>query len=307
MPAREKSSQRIVPAPAQALMARSAALVARGLRDLSRESNWLVKKVFSGRSPRLAVSPAGQVSAVSPWVRHGAENVALYDIELGVALLALSVPGASRNAQPGQPAEFAWSPEGRHLVAAWGGWPRSLHAFDLNRKMFLGAFGEFEAFPSALVWSEPGNYFVANSSGVDARVCLWEVSARGAGEMPFTAAPNRELTLAECRAWPEWSESAVSDNEKAASPARSRSKVNGRTIRSRFWRFRRCANRACFTRGARSRRYRGPTTAVKLFFARRDRRAASRRTPWNRSRCRLARSCAFATRICRSARASARG
>ncbi len=216
MPAREKSSQRIVPAPAQALMARSAALVARGLRDLSRESNWLVKKVFSGRSPRLAVSPAGQVSAVSPWVRHGAENVALYDIELGVALLALSVPGASRNAQPGQPAEFAWSPEGRHLVAAWGGWPRSLHAFDLNRKMFLGAFGEFEAFPSALVWSEPGNYFVANSSGVDARVCLWEVSARGAGEMPFTAAPNRELTLAECRAWPEWSESAVSDNENEA-------------------------------------------------------------------------------------------
>jgi hypothetical protein len=216
----EKTAQQIVPAPRQALALRSAALVARGLRDLSRESNWLVKKVFNGRAEHLAVSPAGQICTASPLVRHGAETVALYDIELGVPLLALSIPGAAGNAQPGQPAAFAWSPTGRHLVAAWGGWPRELHAFDLNAKMFLGAFGGFEAFPSELIWSPaparnngaPGipdavraNYFVASSSGgSDARVRLWETAAKNMDGMPFAAAPAGELTLAECAEWTEW-------------------------------------------------------------------------------------------------------
>lgn len=218
MPASEKSTQQIVPAPAQAVMLRSAALVARGLRDLSRESNWLVKKAFSGRVSQLSVSPAGVVCAVSPLVRHGAESVALYDVELGVPLLALSIPGARGDSAAGQPAAFAWSPTGRHLVAAWGGWPRALHAFDLNAKMYLGAFGEFEALPSALVWSEPGNYFCASSSGsADARVPLWEASAKNADAMPFAAAPESELTLAACSEWREWSESvATADDDGAA-------------------------------------------------------------------------------------------
>jgi hypothetical protein len=214
MPVREKSPQQIIPAPAQALTVRSAALVARGLRDLSRESNWLVKKVFSGRSSHLAVSPAGQVCAISPLVRRGAENVALYDVELGAPLLALSVPGVNGDSSIGKRAEFGWSPTGRHLVAAWGGWPEALQAFDLNAKMYLGAFGEFETFPSALIWSEQGNFFAASSSGGgDSRVSLWEASARGAGEMPFSAMPNGTLTFAQCAAWPEWRESAVSESE----------------------------------------------------------------------------------------------
>ncbi len=213
----EKTAQQIVPAPAQALAVRSAALVARGLRDLSRESNWLVKKVFSGRAAHLAISPAGQICAVSPLVRHGAESVALYDIELGVPLLALSVPGASSNARPGQPAAFAWSPTGRNLVAAWSGWPRELHAFDLNAKMFLGAFGGFEAFPSALRWSEAGNYFAASSSGAsDARVRIWKAAAKNADALPFAAAPSSELTLAECSEWIEW-RAAASGGDGAAS------------------------------------------------------------------------------------------
>jgi hypothetical protein len=229
MPLHEKSAQQIVPAPRQALAVRSAALVARGLRDLSRESNWLVKKVFSGCSAHLAVSPAGQICAVSPLVRQGAESVALYDVELGMVLLALSVPGAGGNALVGQPAAFAWSPTGRHLVAAWGGWPRELHAFDLNAKMYLGVFGGFEAFPSALAWSPtparnigaPGtpndmvsaNYFAAASSGgSDARVRLWETSAKNADGMSFSAAPVGELMLAECSGWPEWREAPSQDD-----------------------------------------------------------------------------------------------
>lgn len=217
MPAPDKTAHQIVPAPAQALVMRSAALVARGLRDLSRESNWLVKKVFSGHSPHLAVSPAAQVCAVSPLVRQGAESVALYDVELGVPLLALSIPGVRGSSAPGQPAAFAWSPTGRHLVAAWGGWPRELHAFDLNSKLFLGAFGEFEAFPSALAWSEMGSYFVASSTrGPDARIRFWEASAKDALGMPFAATLAGELTLAECSQWQEWSGSVASEEVGAA-------------------------------------------------------------------------------------------
>lgn len=212
MTAPDKSPQQIVPAPPQALLTRSAALVARGLRDLSRDSNWLVKKVFSGRSTRLAVSPEGQICAVSPLVRRGLESIALYDVELGVPLLALSVPGADGTSAPGQPAAFAWSPSGRHLVAAWGGWPHALHAFDLNAKMFLGAFGEFKAFPSALIWSEHGRYFAETTAGSGARLRLWQASVHLALGIRFEAAPMVEFTLEDCSAWPEWRQSAVPDD-----------------------------------------------------------------------------------------------
>jgi WD40 repeat protein len=206
MPLREPSStQQIVPVPTQALVMRSAALVRRGLRDLSRDSNWLVKKVFSGRAPQVAVSSAGQVCALSPLVRQGSESIALYDVELGVPLLALAVPGDPGVSTPGKQAVFAWSPSGERLVAAWGGWFPELHAFDLNAKKFLGAFGDYADFPAHLAWSEAGNYFAASSSGADsAHVRLWSASQSASGDMPFAAAPASELTLAACHAWPEW-------------------------------------------------------------------------------------------------------
>ncbi|MGH9716564.1 MAG: hypothetical protein ACRD4R_07545 [Candidatus Acidiferrales bacterium] len=213
MPAREKSSaQQIVPVPTQALVMRSAALVARGLRDLSRDSNWLVKKVFNGHAPHVAVSPAGQVCGLSPLVRQGSESIALYDVELGVPLLALAVPGGPGFSAPGKPAAFAWSPTGQHLVTAWGGWLPELHAFDLDAKKFLGAFGDYVNFPSCLTWSEAGHFFASSSSGLDdARVRLWEVPPQPSGEMPFAAEPASELKLADCSAWPEWRESGPSD------------------------------------------------------------------------------------------------
>jgi WD40 repeat protein len=215
MPAREKSSaHQIVPAPAQALVMRSAALVARGLRDLSRDSKWIVKKVFSGRSPRLAVSSEGQICAISSLVRHGAESIALYDVELGAPLLALAVPGARADSVPGQPAAFAWSPGARQLVAAWGGWLPELHAFDLNAKAFVGTFGDYASFPSCLAWSEAANYLAATSSGgADPSVRLWESSAKSPGAMPFAVEPGGELSLAECSAWPEWRESAADESD----------------------------------------------------------------------------------------------
>ncbi len=102
METQEKSpAKQIVRAPAQALAVRSAALVTRGLRDLARDSNWLIKKVFTGRSSQLVISPAGEVCALSPMVRQGTERIALYDIERGVPTLALVVPGEPDVCPPG--------------------------------------------------------------------------------------------------------------------------------------------------------------------------------------------------------------
>ena len=86
------TTTQIARAGTRALAVRSSALVARGLRDLARDSNWLIKKVFTGRSQHLAISPAGQVCAISEHVHHGSSQVALYDIELSVPTMTLAPP-----------------------------------------------------------------------------------------------------------------------------------------------------------------------------------------------------------------------
>ncbi len=193
---REKPlSKQIVHAPTQALAVRSAALVARGLRDLARDSNWLIKKVFAGYSAHLAVSPNGQVCAISPQGRQGLQRVVLYDIELSVPTMALSVPGENSSFQPAsqqdQPAAFAWSPTARYLAAAWGGWEPELHLFDLQGKMLGGTFGAFKKTPSCLVWSDTGKMFAAAScEGNAASLRVWEAKRE---DMPFNAIPNYEI------------------------------------------------------------------------------------------------------------------
>lgn len=195
MEIREKSSAKeIVRAPSQALAVRSAALVTRGLRDLARDSNWLIKKVFSGRSSHLAISASGELCTLSPLIRHGTERVALYDIERGEPTLALVVPGQPDENALGLRAAFAWSPTAQHLVAAWGGWLPELHVFDLRAKVFLGGFGDFKNFPSCLSWSDTGRYFAAASrGGGEARLRLWPVSQQSHASMPFAAEPAAEL------------------------------------------------------------------------------------------------------------------
>jgi WD40 repeat protein len=195
METQEKSpAKQIVRAPAQALAIRSAALVTRGLRDLARDSNWLIKKVFTGRSSQLVISPAGELCALSPMVRQGTERIALYDIERGVPTLALVVPGEPDVCPPSLPAAFAWSPTARYLVAAWGGWLPELHVFDLHGKVFLGGFGDFKSFPSSVAWSDTGNYFVAASrGGKESRLRLWPASKQSPAAMPFAADPVAEL------------------------------------------------------------------------------------------------------------------
>ncbi|HWG59459.1 MAG TPA: hypothetical protein VN661_10480 [Candidatus Acidoferrales bacterium] len=181
----------LIHAGGQALAVRSAALVRRGLRDLARDSNWLVKKIFSGWSPQLAVSSGGDVCAISPLDRQGARRMVLYDAEWGAQQMALTVPSEISSAPEKSRAAFAWHPAAHRLIAAWDAWRPELHAFDLQGKMFLGGFGTFAKFPESLAWSESGKYLAATLPAANgASLRLWDWSREGA-RLP--AAPLAEI------------------------------------------------------------------------------------------------------------------
>jgi WD40 repeat protein len=195
-----KGASAMVRVDSQSLTVRSAGLIRRGLRDLARDSNWLIKKVFSGHSAAVLISDTGNVCAIPNSGRGTATRLILFDIEMNVPRLALSVPNEMVTSRGEDlPAAFAWSPGSRYLVAASDRWrERALHIFDLQSKMLLGTFGEFKGFPARLEWSPGGNYFVASTSGgKSASLRLWTV---GKDAIPFSAAPNREVGL------PDWFE-----------------------------------------------------------------------------------------------------
>jgi WD40 repeat protein len=207
------STNELVRSPSRALASRSAALVARGLLDLARESNWLVKKIFSAHTPDLALSSTGQVSALPP-APTDAARLALYDTELGRPHVTLSVPAEAPSSRPGLPAAFAWSSTASDLIVAHPAWGNRLYAFDLQGKRLVGSFGEFSLFPSHLAWSESGRYFAsACSGGVQARVRLWEASRDWRGEAPFAGSPLSEAGGP--RSFDEWFGARPLDTEGA--------------------------------------------------------------------------------------------
>lgn len=173
---REKSTRtQIVRATSGALAVRSAALVARGLRDLARDANWLTTKVFGGHSPQVAVSSHGQVCAVAPHQKGEPQRLVVYDSERGAHAIALSVPNeaVSFGSQLAGRAAFAWSPSAQFLVVAWGLWEPALHLFDMHAKTFLGSFEEFAEFPRYLRWSELGSLFASATGGRNGSLGLW--------------------------------------------------------------------------------------------------------------------------------------
>jgi len=193
MPRTPFAANKIVPAPPRALRSRSAALVARGLLDLARDSNWLIKKVFTGHTRELALSSTGQVCAVLPLVPNDTERVALYDIELGSSVAVLSVPGETATSRPALPTAFAWSSTASDLVLACHGWGKRLYVFDLHRKSCVGCFGEFSHFPAHLAWSESGRYLAsACGGGAEARVRLWEAASDSTNGTLFAGSPLSE-------------------------------------------------------------------------------------------------------------------
>ncbi len=165
----------IVRATTGALAVCSAALVARGLRDLARDANWLTTKIFTGRSPQLAASPHGQVCAVVPHRKGEPQRLAVYDAERSAPALVLEVPNEaiSFGSQAGAQVAFAWSPSAQFLVAAWALWEPALHLFDMHSRMFLGTFGNFSDLPRNIRWSDLGRYFVAAGRGRNGSLELW--------------------------------------------------------------------------------------------------------------------------------------
>jgi len=198
-PTEKVSANHIVPAERQGLVVRSAALVARGLRDLARHSNWLTTKVFAGRSPQAAISFRGHVCAVAPHTKGEPQRLVLYDIQRGAPALALTVPNEamSFSSQLAAKAAFSWSPNAQFLIVAWGLWEPTLHLFDLQSKMFLGTFGEFAEFPRCMTWSNRGHYFVLAGSGGQASLSLW--AARPGGTV-LSGQPTSRIGP------PDWSE-----------------------------------------------------------------------------------------------------
>jgi len=191
-----KDAAAIVRAGSQGIAVRSATLVRRGLRDLARDSNWLVKKIFAGRSRAVAISDTGQICAI-PWISSSAARRAvIFDIEMNVPTLELSVPDELGAPAESAAATFAWSPDSRYLVAAREAWRTpALHLFDLRSKMLLGTFGHFKKVPGRLVWSANGAHLTAASAGgKDALLRMWTASG---GAIPFSATPTCEIGLPE--------------------------------------------------------------------------------------------------------------
>ncbi|HKS65607.1 MAG TPA: hypothetical protein VJR26_00085 [Candidatus Acidoferrales bacterium] len=165
----------IVRATGSALTVRSAALIARGLRDLARDANWLTTKIFAGVSPHVAISSRGQVCAVGPHKKGEPQRLVVYDLGGDGPALALTVPNEAMSfgSQLASRAAFAWSPSGQFLVAAWGLWEPALHLFDMHGKMFVEMFGEFAQFPRHITWSTLGRYFALAGNGNNGSLELW--------------------------------------------------------------------------------------------------------------------------------------
>ncbi|MGA8555336.1 MAG: hypothetical protein WB630_13035 [Candidatus Acidiferrales bacterium] len=194
-PQTNSDSQQIVPVSTQNLTVRSAALVTRGLRDLARESNWIVKKVCVGQITRRSISAAGTVTAISSSLSGRAPRLVLYDIETCAPKFVLAVEGEKLASAHHRSSAFAWSLAGRHLVAAWSAWEPALHLFDLNSRAVEGIFGKFKHFPAALAWSDKGNYFAAAATGgPEASVRLWTVSG---DTSPFKIKASGEIRVHE--------------------------------------------------------------------------------------------------------------
>lgn len=202
-----KSMETIEKAPAglvvcksgsQALAIRSAALVARGLKDLARESNWTRKPAFVGKASKVAMSSSGLICAISAESRNTPPRVVVHDLHNSYGQLALAVPGETPAMAKHLPASFAWSRTGRYLAGAWAAWQPAVHVFDLEGKEFSGSFGKFQQLPSHIAWSSDSAHIAAATTGSKhASLRLWR---SGIGDGPLQDAPLGQAAV------PDWLE-----------------------------------------------------------------------------------------------------
>ncbi len=188
----------LVHAPSQSLAVRSAALVTRGLRDLTRNSNWLIRKAFPGRTSHLALSATGKVCMLLPSLGRRAQRFGIIDLEKSdPSPLTLSPAGNPEFNSFDAPAAFAWSPTARYLVAASNTWQPEMQIFDFQANVILGGFRMSSNCPNYLQWSNAGGFFAAASAeGDKASLALWNLARADA---PFSGPPDKTLgTLEGC-------------------------------------------------------------------------------------------------------------
>jgi WD40 repeat protein len=179
MPKQTKTQDRsIARLGERALAVQSAALVRRGLRDLARESNWVVKKLFTRRIPDLSVSPAGQVCVTSHDLRAGRPRISVFDAELAAAAFNFDVPWTELPPRTLSDCDsataFAWSPCGRYIAGSCPDWPRQIHFFDVQRKSYVRSLELLSQLPASLAWSHSGRHFAASyAGGAQAAIHLW--------------------------------------------------------------------------------------------------------------------------------------
>jgi WD40 repeat protein len=198
--------QHIVPATSRSLALRSAALVARGLRDLTHTTNWLIKKSFAGRASHFAISATGKMCALLPSLEDGVQGLGVYELEGShSSALTLSPAGNSKIDSCEAPAAFAWSPTARYLVAASNAWHPEMQVFDFHANLVLGGVGTSSNCPNYLEWSGAGGFFAASlAEGSKASLVVWNVSRDRA---PFSGPPNATLGT------PEGCERQTSESE----------------------------------------------------------------------------------------------
>ena len=191
----ETQPKAIVRQSSRVLAVQSEALARRGLRDLARDSNWLVKKLFTRRIPDLAVSPAGQVCVTSHDTRAGRPRISVCDAELAAPPFNFDVPWI--DLPPRTPADsealtaFAWSPCGRHIAGSSPDWPPQIHFFDAQRKAHTHTLEALEDLPVSLAWSANRAYFAASyAGGAGAAIHLWTSSP---DQLPQHGPANRNV------------------------------------------------------------------------------------------------------------------